>query len=100
MTSGPHSVLRTCSTIAAAVILSAAFVFSAQACTRALKNLVLFFDSATRPNTFWVPFSDLDFSAGAEIKKLPMAGGQIYAGNAAANFEPAPPFKFMPAETK
>lgn len=64
------------------------------------KDKVLFFDFATRPNTFWVPFSDLDFSANAEVKKLPMAGGQIYSGNAAGNFESAPAFKFMSASTK
>jgi hypothetical protein len=62
------------------------------------KDKVLFFDFATRPTIFWVPFSDLDFSADAEVKKLPMTGGQIYAGNAASKFEPAAPFEFMPAK--
>ena len=64
------------------------------------KDKVLFFDFATRPTTFWVPFSDLDFSADAEVKKLHMTGGQIYSGNAAGKFEPATPFEFMPAQTK
>jgi hypothetical protein len=27
-----------------------------------------------------------------------MAGGKVFAGNAASKFEPAEPFKFMPAE--
>ncbi len=62
------------------------------------KDMVLFFDSATSPNTFWVPFSELEFSAGAEVKKLPMTDGEIYAGNAADYFEPATPFEFMSAE--
>ena len=64
------------------------------------KDKVLFFDFATRPSIFWVPFSELDFSADAEVKKLPMTGGQMYAGNAAGKFEPAASFEFMPAQTK
>jgi penicillin V acylase-like amidase (Ntn superfamily) len=62
------------------------------------KNKVLFFDSATSPNAFWVPLSDLDFSEGAQVKKLTMAGGRVFAGNAASKFEPAEPFKFMATE--
>ena len=62
------------------------------------KNKVFFFDSATSPNAFWVPLSDLDFSKGAPVKKLTMAGGKVYAGNAANKFEPAPPFSFAAAE--
>jgi choloylglycine hydrolase len=64
------------------------------------EDMILFFDSATRPNTFWVPLSELDFSYGAEVKKLPMTGGEIYAGNAADKFEPAKPFEFMSAEAR
>ena len=62
------------------------------------KNKVLFFDSATSPNAFWVPLSDMDFSEGAPVKKLMVAGGKVFAGNAASKFEPSEPFKFMPAE--
>ena len=40
------------------------------------KNKVYFFDSATSPNTFWVPLADLDFKEGAPVKKLTMAGRQ------------------------
>uniref|UniRef100_UPI003BA9E3DC linear amide C-N hydrolase n=1 Tax=Stappia sp. TaxID=1870903 RepID=UPI003BA9E3DC len=58
-------------------------------------NLVYYFDSATTPNTFWVDFSDLDFSEGASPKKLPIAGGKYYAGNAAGHFVEAKPFEFM-----
>jgi penicillin V acylase-like amidase (Ntn superfamily) len=61
------------------------------------KNKVFYFDSATSPNAFWVPLSDLDFSEGATVKKLTMAGGKVYAGNAAARFEPAKAFSFAPA---
>lgn len=59
------------------------------------KNKVLFFDSATTPNAFWVPLADLDFMEGAPVKKLTIAGGKVYAGNAASKFEPAQPFTFL-----
>ena len=62
------------------------------------KNKVYFFDSATSPNTFWIPFSDLDFAATAKIKKLTTSGGKTYSGNAAKNFEEAKPFVFLPAQ--
>ena len=52
----------------------------------------------TTPNTFWVDFADLDFSEGAEPKKLAIAGGHYYSGNAAEHFEAATPFEFMSAE--
>jgi penicillin V acylase-like amidase (Ntn superfamily) len=61
------------------------------------KNKVLFFDSATSPNTFWVPLADLDFSKEAPVKKLTVSGGKVYGGNAAAHFEPTEPFTFLPA---
>lgn len=61
------------------------------------KNKVYFFDSATSPNTFWVPLAELDFKEGAPVKKLTASGGKIYAGNVAASFEVAEPFKFLPA---
>src|SRR5262245_42202468 len=64
------------------------------------KDKVLFFDSATSPNTFWVPLAELDFSKGAPVMKLTVAGGRVYAGNAASKFEPAKPFAFMPAQDK
>lgn len=64
------------------------------------KNNVAFFDSATSPNAFWVPLADLDFKEGAPVKKLTMAGGKVYAGNAASQFELAKPFTFMAADPK
>jgi len=64
------------------------------------KNKVFFFDSASSPNAFWVPFTDLDFSKGAHVRKLTIAGGKVYSGNAASKFELAEPYPFMPAETK
>jgi choloylglycine hydrolase len=59
---------------------------------------VYFFDSATSPNAFWVPLADLDFKEGAPVKKLAVAGGKVYSGNAAASFMPAQPFAFLPAK--
>jgi penicillin V acylase-like amidase (Ntn superfamily) len=61
------------------------------------KNKVYCFDSATSPNTFWVPLADLDFSEGAPVKKLSVSGGKVYCGNAAAHFEASQPFTFLPA---
>ena len=63
------------------------------------KNRIYFFDSATSPNTFWVPLAELDFAEDAPVKKLTLAGGHIYAGNAADQFEPAEPFAFLPADS-
>jgi penicillin V acylase-like amidase (Ntn superfamily) len=61
------------------------------------KNKVYFFDSATSPNVFWVPLSELDLKEGAPVKRLTVAGGKIYSGSAAGKFEPAEPFAFLPA---
>ena len=54
------------------------------------KNLVYFFDSATSPNTFWVPLAELDLKEGAPVKKLILTGGMVYSGNSASKFEPRP----------
>lgn len=62
------------------------------------KNLIRYYNSATRPNTFWVPLADLDFAEGAPVKKLTIAGGKFYAGNAAGHFEPVQPMKFASME--
>jgi penicillin V acylase-like amidase (Ntn superfamily) len=56
-----------------------------------------FFDAATSPNTFWVPLADLDLSEGAPPLKLPLAGGETYAGSAAGNFVATAPFTFFEA---
>ncbi|MBU3623612.1 linear amide C-N hydrolase [Polynucleobacter sp. AP-Latsch-80-C2] len=58
-------------------------------------NMIYYFDSATTPNTFWVDFKDVDFSNGAPVKKLAVAGGKYYAGNAASQFVAAEPFTFL-----
>lgn len=61
------------------------------------KNLTYMFDSATRPNVFWVSLAALDLKAGAPSRKLPLAGGEIYGGEVSAKFVPAAPFAFLPA---
>jgi penicillin V acylase-like amidase (Ntn superfamily) len=61
------------------------------------KNRVLLFDSATSPTTFWVPLADLDLREGSPVKKLELAGGKTYTGNAAGKFAEAELFTFLPA---
>ncbi len=58
---------------------------------------IYFFDSATSPNAFWVPLSDLDLKEGAPVKKLTVAGGKVYSGNVADKFVPTTSFAFLPA---
>ncbi|MDG3006956.1 linear amide C-N hydrolase [Paludisphaera mucosa] len=61
-----------------------------------LKDRVLYFDSATSPTVFWTPLAKMDFEPGAPVKKLTLTGGRSYAGDASAEFQPAPPFPFLP----
>lgn len=61
------------------------------------KNLVYYFDSATRPNTFWVTMGKLDLKPGASIRKLTIQDGEVFAGEVADLFKPAEPFPFLPA---
>ncbi len=58
---------------------------------------IYFFDSSTSPNSFWVPLADLDLKEGAPVKKLTVAGGKVYSGNAADKFVATPAFTFLPA---
>ena len=44
--------------------------------------------------------ADMEFAPGAPTKKLTLTEGAVFAGNAAAQFQPATPFKFLPAEVK
>lgn len=60
------------------------------------KNRVYYFDSATRPNTFWVSLSKLDLKPGAPVKKLTIQNGEVFSGEVAADFQPSEPFKFLP----
>ncbi len=60
------------------------------------KNLVYYFDSATRPNTFWISLAKLDLRPGAPVKKLTIANGEVFAGEAAGSMQVAQPFTFLP----
>jgi penicillin V acylase-like amidase (Ntn superfamily) len=64
------------------------------------KDRIYYFDSASSPNTFWVKLSELDFKEGAPVKKLTMAGGKVYGGDASDKFEVAKPFTFLPMTAK
>jgi choloylglycine hydrolase len=64
------------------------------------KNKRYFFESVRSPNVFWVNLADMDFAPGSPTKKLTLTEGAIFAGNAAAQFQPATPFKFLQAEIK
>ncbi|MFG1302049.1 linear amide C-N hydrolase [Xanthobacter sp. V3C-3] len=62
------------------------------------KDRVYFFDSATSPNSFWVPLSGLDLKPGAPVRKLTLTGGKVYSGDVSGKFEPATPFTFLPVK--
>jgi penicillin V acylase-like amidase (Ntn superfamily) len=64
------------------------------------KNKVLLFDSVASPSTFWVPLDKLDFTEGAPVKKLEVAGGRVYSGDASSHFAVAKPFEFLAADFK
>ncbi|MDI1351730.1 MAG: linear amide C-N hydrolase [bacterium] len=62
------------------------------------KNMLYYFDSATRPNTFWVSLKELHFEVGAPVMELELDKGQVYSGNVNNQFKSAPSFKFLPAK--
>lgn len=64
------------------------------------KHKRYYFESTRSPSVFWVDVAQMDFEAGKPVKKLKISGGEIYAGNAAARFERAEPFRFLHAEVK
>jgi choloylglycine hydrolase len=57
---------------------------------------VYYFDSATRPNTFWVKLDKVDFKPGAPVKKLTIQHGEVFSGEVSGEFKEAEPFKFLP----
>ena len=61
------------------------------------KNLIYYFDSATRPNTFWIALTKLDFKPGAPVRKLTVQNGEVFSGEVSAHFQDAKPFKFLEA---
>jgi len=63
-------------------------------------NRIVLFDSAMTPATFWVKLEDLDLKPGSPVKKLELAGGKTYSGNAADKFVEAKLFNFASLDTK
>src|SRR5215813_10666611 len=61
-------------------------------------NLTYYFDSASRPNTFWVSLNKLDLKPCAPVKKLTIQNGAIFSGEVSAKFTDAKPFKFLPGQ--
>jgi choloylglycine hydrolase len=61
------------------------------------KDLIYYFDSATRPNTFWVSLKKADLAAGAQVKKLTISHGEVFSGDVTDQFKATEPFKFLPA---
>jgi choloylglycine hydrolase len=61
------------------------------------KNLVYYFDSATRPNTFWVSLAKLNLRAGAPVRKLTIQNGEVFSGEVADKLKDSESFKFLPA---
>ncbi len=57
-----------------------------------LKQKVYYFESADRPNVFWVEISNLNLQERMPVKKLPLANNEIYAGDASQYFIPSKPF--------
>ncbi|EIM13317.1 linear amide C-N hydrolase [Pseudomonas chlororaphis] len=61
------------------------------------KNRVYYFDSATRPNTFWVSLDKLDLKEGSPARRLLLADGEVYSGEAAGHFQEHRLFQFLQA---
>jgi penicillin V acylase-like amidase (Ntn superfamily) len=61
------------------------------------RRRVLLFDAVTSPSVFWVSLDQLDLNPGQPVRRLQVAGGRTYAGEAAPKFEPSTPFTFLPA---
>ncbi|WP_260734982.1 linear amide C-N hydrolase [Tunturiibacter lichenicola] len=62
------------------------------------KRKIYFFESAVTPNTFWVNFKDIDFSAETgKVMKLDLGKDQshIHSGNAVKDFQVTNPFRFL-----
>ncbi|MDP1604271.1 MAG: linear amide C-N hydrolase [Legionella sp.] len=57
-----------------------------------LKNKLYFFESANRPNVFWVDLNKLNLGEGASVKKLPLSNNEVYAGDTSARFVDSQPF--------
>lgn len=59
------------------------------------KNLVYYFENVLTPNAHWVDLKKLDLTEKGSVRKLTLAGNEVYAGETSAQFKPAKPFKFQ-----
>lgn len=59
------------------------------------KNKVYYFESTLTPNLFWLDLKKIDFSPKAGIKKLSLANGEIYAGDAVKDLKDSKSFTFL-----
>lgn len=59
------------------------------------KNKVYYFESTLTPNLFWLDLKKIDFSPKASIKKLSLANGEIYAGDAVKDLKDSKSFTFL-----
>ncbi|MGC7403923.1 linear amide C-N hydrolase [Pandoraea pneumonica] len=61
------------------------------------KRMLYFFESALTPNTFWVDLKKLDFSVGAQVRKLDLGRDQrnTFNGEVSGDFKASPPFPFL-----
>ncbi len=64
------------------------------------KDLILYGESATSPNVFWVDMRRLDFSEGADVQVLELGVdmNRILAGEVSGKFKAADPFAFKSAD--
>ena len=44
------------------------------------KDLIYYFDSATRPNTFWIALDKADLKPGSPVNKLTISNGEVFSG--------------------
>lgn len=47
------------------------------------------------PSFFWVDLRQTDLSEGAPVRRLTLTGGEMYAGDATAQFTVSEPFEFL-----
>lgn len=57
-------------------------------------QMTYYFENVLTPNVVWVSLNEVDFSPAAPVKKLSLAGNEIYAGKANKHFVEARPFEF------
>ncbi len=55
-------------------------------CVADVKHQIYYFEHTNRPNVFWVDAKKLNLKIGAPIKKLPLAKGEVYAGDVSTHF--------------